>query len=73
MTKLKVHYFQHIVGEGFGSCYEYLKAKGAKISATEFFALPTDSPLDIDALPNIEDVDSLAEGGEALVTSLFSH
>ena len=68
MTKLKVHYFQHIVGEGFGSCYEYLKAKGAKISATEFFALPTDSPLDIDALPNIEDVDLLIiMGGEMSV------
>ncbi|MDN5689934.1 MAG: type 1 glutamine amidotransferase, partial [Acinetobacter sp.] len=26
MKKLKVHYFQHIAGEGFGSCYEYLKA-----------------------------------------------
>ena len=42
MKKLKVHYFQHIAGEGFGSCYEYLKQQGAEISATEFFALPKD-------------------------------
>lgn len=59
MKKLKVHYFQHIVGEGFGSCYEFLKEMGAQISATEFFALPVDQPIEIEALPNIEDVDLL--------------
>lgn len=59
MKKLKVHYFQHIAGEGFGSCYEYLNEKGAQLSATEFFALPVDRPLDIEALPNVEDVDLL--------------
>jgi GMP synthase-like glutamine amidotransferase len=58
-SQLKVHYFQHIAGEGFGSCYEYLKQKGAKITATEFFALPVDRPLDIEALPDIQDVDLL--------------
>lgn len=57
--QLKVHYFQHIAGEGFGSCYEYLKQKNAKITATEFFALPVDRPLDIEALPDIHDVDLL--------------
>lgn len=68
MKKLKVHYFQHIVGEGFGSCYEYLKAKGAKITATEFFALPTDFSLDIDALPSVDEVDLLIiMGGEMSV------
>lgn len=58
-SSLKVHYFQHIAREGFGSCYEYLKAMNAKITATEFFALPTDQSLDIEALPRIEDVDLL--------------
>lgn len=57
--QLKVHYFQHIAGEGFGSCYEYLKSLNAKISATEFFALPVDLALDIEALPHIDDVDLL--------------
>lgn len=59
MNNLKIHYFQHIAGEGFGSCYEYLKAKGAQISATEFFALPFDLNLEIEALPRVEDVDLL--------------
>ncbi len=59
MEKLKVHYFQHIAGEGFGSCDTYLRSLGAQISATEFFALPVDCPLDIEALPCIEDVDLL--------------
>ena len=68
MKKLKVHYFQHIAGEGFGSCYEYLKQQGAEISATEFFALPKDFKLEIEALPNIEDVDLLMiMGGEMRV------
>lgn len=58
-THLKVHYFQHIAGEGFGSCYEFLKAHQAKITATEFFALPSDTCLEIEALPQIEDVDLL--------------
>lgn len=58
-TQLRVHYFQHIAGEGFGSCESYLKSKNAKISATEFFALPTEYKLDIEALPNIDDVDLL--------------
>lgn len=68
MRNLKVHYFQHIAGEGFGSCYEYLKAMGAEITATEFFALPPDSQLDIDALPHVNDVDLLMiMGGEMSV------
>ena len=59
MNKLKVHYFQHIAGEGFGSCYDYLKAMGAEITATEFFALPAETALEIEALPQVEDVDLL--------------
>lgn len=58
-SHLKVHYFQHIAGEGFGSCYEFLKQHNAQITATEFFALPTDQPLDLEALPQVEDVDLL--------------
>ena len=56
---LNVHYFQHIAGEGFGSCHTFLKQHHAKITATEFFALPVDRPLDIEALPHVEDVDLL--------------
>lgn len=58
-SELKVHYFQHIAQEGFGSCESHLKAKNAEITATEFFALPHDFKLEIEALPNIEDVDLL--------------
>jgi GMP synthase-like glutamine amidotransferase len=58
-SQMKVHYFQHIAGEGFGSCYEYLKQMNAQITATEFFALPVDRSLDIEALPDISDVDLL--------------
>ena len=58
-SHLKVHYFQHIAGEGFGSCYQFLKQHNAKISATEFFALPVDRSLEIEALPQVEDVDLL--------------
>ncbi|RKG32288.1 type 1 glutamine amidotransferase [Acinetobacter tianfuensis] len=66
--QLKVHYFQHIAGEGFGSCYDYLKSLDAKVSATEFFALPVDRPLDIDALPHVDEVDLLIiMGGEMSV------
>ena len=56
---LRVHYFQHIAGEGFGSCYEFLKQHQAKITATEFFALPAETALEIEALPQVEDVDLL--------------
>ena len=58
-SQLRVHYFQHIAGEGFGSCYEYLKSLNAQITATEFFALPLDRSLDIEALPSVDDVDLL--------------
>lgn len=58
-SQLKVHYFQHIAGEGFGSCYEYLKQKNAKITATEFFALPAEQALDLEALPDVNEVDLL--------------
>ena len=53
-SHLRVHYFQHIAGEGFGSCYSFLKAHKAKITATEFFALPVDLPLELEALPRVD-------------------
>jgi len=58
-AKLKVHYFQHIAGEGFGSCFEYLQQMNAQITATEFFALPLDHSLEIEALPELSEVDLL--------------
>ena len=58
-SHLRVHYFQHIAGEGFGSCYDYLKEHQAKITATEFFALPVDLSLELEALPDIDEVDLL--------------
>lgn len=58
-SHLRVHYFQHIAGEGFGSCYSFLKAHHATISSTEFFALPVDRSLEIEALPRIDEVDLL--------------
>lgn len=66
MKPLRVHYFQHIAGEGFGSCHDYLKSMGAHISATEFFALPVELPLEIEALPAVEDVDLLMVMGGAM-------
>ena len=50
-SHLNVHYFQHIAGEGFGSCHAYLQAMGAHITATEFFALLQGFQLDIEAFP----------------------
>ncbi|KGT46847.1 MULTISPECIES: type 1 glutamine amidotransferase [Acinetobacter] len=58
-SHLRVHYFQHIAGEGYGSCVDFLKQHQARITATEFFALPVDRPLDIEALPDVEEVDLL--------------
>lgn len=66
MKNLRVHYFQHIAGEGFGSCYTDLKEMGAKITATEFFALPKDLNFDIEALPDVADVDLLIVMGGAM-------
>ncbi|KAA8733800.1 type 1 glutamine amidotransferase [Acinetobacter qingfengensis] len=59
ISSLKVHYFQHIAEEGLGSCESYLKQLGAHITTTEFFALPPEQKLEIEALPNVEDVDLL--------------
>ena len=66
MKKLRVHYFQHMVGEGYGSCYPYLKTLGAEISATQFFAFSQTAQLDLNLLPNLEDVDLLIIMGGAM-------
>ena len=67
MTKqLRVHYFQHIADEGLGSCEKFLNDMNAKISTTEFFALPAQQKIDIDALPQVEDVDLLIIMGGAM-------
>lgn len=58
-SPIKVHYFQHIAEEGLGSCEYYLKHMGAQISTTEFFALPPEQKLDIEALPSVEEIDLL--------------
>mgnify|MGYP001236397167 FL=1 len=63
---LSVHYFQHSAGEGFGSCYDYLKQMGANITATEFFALPPEQNIEIEALPKVEDIDLLIVMGGAM-------
>lgn len=56
---LRVHYFQHIEGEGFGSCLSYFQQRQAEITATTFFDLPPQTELALEALPAIEDVDLL--------------
>ncbi|MBF7695562.1 type 1 glutamine amidotransferase [Acinetobacter rathckeae] len=56
---LRVHCFQHTACDSLNSCRELLLAHHAQITTTEFFALPTEIALDIDALPQVQDVDFL--------------
>lgn len=56
---LRVHCFQHTACDSLSSCQELLLTHHAQISKTEFFALPSEVALDIDALPQVEDVDLL--------------
>ncbi|MBF7685517.1 type 1 glutamine amidotransferase [Acinetobacter sp. B10A] len=56
---LRVHCFQHTACDNLNSCRELLLAHRAHITTTEFFALPAEIALDIDALPHIQDVDLL--------------
>ncbi len=44
----------------------YLKQMQAQISATEFFALPPEQNIEIEALPQVEDVDLLIVMGGAM-------
>ena len=57
-SALRVHYFQHIIHEGYGSPEQYLKQqKGAVLSHNEFFALQ-EGQLATD-LPAYDEVDLL--------------
>ncbi|XID74747.1 type 1 glutamine amidotransferase [Alkanindiges sp. WGS2144] len=56
-VSLRVHYFQHIIHEGYGSPEHYLKEKGAVLGHTEFFAL--EKGQQASHLPDIDEVDLL--------------
>ena len=66
MSTFRVHYFQHIVGEGLGSPESWLKRHQAVVSVTEFFSLAKgESNIE---LPHPDDVDLLIiMGGEMSV------
>ena len=58
---LRVHYFQHIADEGYGSPEAHLKQKGAQFSRTEFFNIPKGQTVQNlpSPLPKHDDVDLL--------------
>ncbi len=58
---LRVHYFQHIAHEGYGSPEAHLKQKGAQFSRTEFFNVPKGQGVQhlASPLPKHDDVDLL--------------
>lgn len=56
---LRVHCFQHTACDNLNSCRDLLLANRAQVTTTEFFALPAEIALDIDALPQVQDVDLL--------------
>ncbi|MEC7120390.1 MAG: type 1 glutamine amidotransferase [Pseudomonadota bacterium] len=61
---LRVHFFQHIKGEGVGSLAGWLQTHAAEVSCTKFFAL---DPLDDSPeLPDLEAVDLLVVMGGAM-------
>ncbi|AOA57258.1 hypothetical protein BFG52_02065 [Acinetobacter larvae] len=66
MNNIQVHFFQHAADEGFGNCKDYLHSLGAQLSSTEFFALPSLFDIELDALPEIDDVDLLIVMGSLL-------
>ncbi len=61
---LRVHYFQHIKGEGLGSLAQWLERQQAIISTTPFYKVPKGQT--IAALPAIKDVDLLVIMGGAM-------
>ncbi|GAB3052442.1 type 1 glutamine amidotransferase [Acinetobacter apis] len=63
---LRVHCFQHAIYDGAISSHDYLLRHGAHITTTEFFALPQDAEIEIDALPLPTDVDLLMVMGSQL-------
>lgn len=66
MSMFRVHYFQHIVGEGLGSPESWLKRHDATVTVTEFFGLAQgDANI---TLPHLDEVDLLIiMGGEMSV------
>ena len=58
---LRVHYFQHIADEGYGSPEAHLTQKGAQFSHTEFFKVPKGQGVEHlpRPLPQHDDVDLL--------------
>jgi GMP synthase-like glutamine amidotransferase len=57
MSTFRVHYFQHIEGEGLGSPESWLKQHHARVTTTEFFRLAQgDAEI---RLPLVDDVDLL--------------
>lgn len=72
MSTFRVHYFQHIVGEGLGSPESWLKRHHAIVSVTEFFALEKGAANV--HLPNPDEVDLLIiMGGEMSVNDEDIH
>lgn len=65
-NQLRVHYFQHIAHEGLGSCQQFFHEINAQISTTEFFALPAQQKIDLEALPQVEEIDLLIIMGGAM-------
>ncbi|MFZ3193064.1 MAG: type 1 glutamine amidotransferase [Moraxellaceae bacterium] len=63
-TALRVHFFQHIQGEGLGSLASWLSAHATQVSCTEFFALPPEQAQV--ELPEIAQVDLLVIMGGAM-------
>jgi GMP synthase-like glutamine amidotransferase len=51
MTKLRIHYFQHVSFEGIGSIDEWISSNGHSLTATRFF--------ENKALPEIAEIDWL--------------
>lgn len=60
---LRVHFFQHIRDEGFGSLADWLDWRQAQVTATAFFALPPDQ---LPELPRLDEVDLLVIMGGAM-------
>ncbi len=60
---LRVHFFQHIRDEGFGSLADWLDRRQAQVTATAFFDLPAAG---LPELPRIGDLDLLVILGGAM-------
>lgn len=63
---LRIHCFQHTIYDCAISSHDYLLQHGANITTTEFFALPQDAQIEIDALPIPTDIDLVMIMGSQL-------